>query len=250
VSEAIPLPFYKRTLVYRVLHWMFQPAYARRKHRQLMEKWAHHADARSFAWDWDAPNFNRIALVNLLLAKKAGPSYLEIGCADNSLFDSVPVARKTGVDPQRGGTHRTTSDAFFAQNQERFDVIFIDGLHTYEQVRKDVVNSIECLAGGGWVAMHDMLPKNWIEQHIPVISATAWTGDVWKVAFELASTDGVDFKILKIDRGVGVFRVTKRDVRLNDRFQSLRDQKFSFLYDNIKELPLIDWQDAQEWLRS
>lgn len=31
----------------------------------------------------------------------------------------------------RGGTHRMTSDAFFATNEEQFDLVFIDGLHHY-----------------------------------------------------------------------------------------------------------------------
>ena len=38
-----------------------------------------------------------------------------------------------GVDPLLGGTHRMTSDAFFAANADAFDLIFIDGLH---QVRR------------------------------------------------------------------------------------------------------------------
>ena len=248
--ELTQLPFYKRTIAYRVLHWMFEPYYARYKHRKLMERWSHHADERSFDWDWEAPHYNRIALVNLLLANKDDPSYLEIGCAENSLFDSTPVNRKTGVDPRSGGTERTTSDDFFAKNKARYDVIFIDGLHTYEQVRKDVVNAIGCLADGGWVAMHDMLPKDWIEQHVPVISRTAWTGDVWKVAFELARTEGIEFKILKIDRGVGVFRLTSPGARLVDRIEELREQNFAYLFDHIHELDLVEWPDAQAWLHS
>lgn len=212
-------------------------------------KWAHHYDDRTFDWDWPAINFNRIAAVNRLLSKKPDPAYLEIGCATNALFNSVLARNKVGVDPACGGTVRKTSDAFFADNQKTFDVIFIDGLHHYDQVRRDVINAIRFLNQDGWVALHDMLPRTWLEHHVPQIN-DVWTGDVWKVAFELAQTEGVDFKILKIDFGVGVFRLTRPNVTLKDLTATLAGQQFSYYYDNISKLPIVEWDDAQDWLES
>ena len=115
------------------------------KRAYLQLRWGNHVDSRSLNWDWSETNFNRIAVVNLLLNKFKNPSYLEIGCASNSLFDSVPVEKKIGVDPSSGGNVRKTSDDFFKANDINFDVIFIDGLHTYEQVRRDIINSIKSL---------------------------------------------------------------------------------------------------------
>lgn len=241
----------KRNFIYRGIQYLFvRPFYYRLKEYFLVRKWAHHADERKFNWDWDATNFNRIAVVNLLVSKKANSAYLEIGCASNTLYNSVHALNKVGVDPSKGGSVRLTSDDFFKQNKSTFDVVFIDGMHTYEQVRKDVVNTIQCLNPGGWVAMHDMLPRDWMEHHVPIVTRGFWTGDVWKVGFELANTDGIDFKLLKIDNGVAVFRVTKENVVLKDMRAELNDKEFSYLYDNIGALPLIDWQDAQGWLRS
>jgi len=241
-------PSYERSYLYQALKHLqvLRPLY----YKILLKKWAHHSDARRFDWDWRETNYNRIAAVNLLLSKVSEPSYLEIGCASNALFNSVPVLHKVGVDPVSGGTERKTSDDFFKSNTTQFDVIFIDGLHTYEQARRDVINSIKCLKENGWIALHDMLPRDWTEHHIPVVTRDVWCGDVWKVAFELSQTDGIDFKILKIDYGVGVFRVLKRDVVLKDLTGELRDKEFSYYYDNIKALPVVDWKDAQQWLRS
>lgn len=42
-----------------------------------------------------------------------------------------------------------------------FDVIFIDGLHTYEQVVKDINNSKKCLAKDGIIALHDYTLPDW-----------------------------------------------------------------------------------------
>ena len=51
--------------------------------------------------------------------------------------------------------HRNGADAFFEQNDEMFDLIFIDGDHRYEQAKKDLDNSMPCLAEGGIIAYDD-----------------------------------------------------------------------------------------------
>ena len=239
----------RESLLVKTFHHFFEPIRSRLKHRWGVRKFADRADARRFDWNWKQINFNRIALVNILLSGKADPAYLEIGCASNALFDSVPVLNKIGVDPASGGTIRATSDEFFAANSAKFDVIFIDGLHTYEQVRKDVINAMKSLQPGGWIALHDMLPRNWIENNVPMVSLEAWTGDVWKVGFELAQTEGIEFNIVKIDHGVGVVRITDRNAVLKDLTRELRDRAFSYYYDNIDRLPIMEWDAAQSWLR-
>jgi len=220
------------------------------QNQYLSYKYLHHSDNRELKWDWKAVPFNRIALVNLLIGKFSKPRYLEIGCAGNTLFNSVYAINKTGVDPASGGNVRKKSDDFFKSTKVKYDVIFIDGLHTYSQVRKDIINSIEHLSKGGVIVMHDMIPRNWKEQHIPILTRGLWTGDVWKVGFELAETEGVDFKILKIDCGVGVFRLTKNNVVLKNLSSRLEDKEFTYFYDNLKKLPIIDWYEAQKWLHN
>ena len=44
------------------------------------------------------------------------------------------------LDPAEGGTHRMTSDQFLAITKKKFNVVFIDGLHEYEQCQKDCIN--------------------------------------------------------------------------------------------------------------
>jgi len=235
---------------YRTTAYLLRPLYSFLKQKYLLNKWSHHSDSRSLDWKWGKTNYNRIAVVNLLLSKFQNPSYLEIGCESNTLFDSVPALKKIGVDPVSGGNVRKTSDAFFENNDVRFDVVFIDGLHTYEQVRKDIINSIESLNKGGWIALHDMLPSNWTEHHIPRVSNGNWTGTVWKVAFELILTKGIEFKLLSIDHGVGVIKVIDPKAMLKDLTSELSDKEFSYFYENIHKLPITEWSDAQEWLRS
>ncbi len=236
------------TFLVKTIKYFVLPFCAFVQGKILKVRWRHHADRRAFNWDWKSCNFNRVAAVNLLLSKFDDPIYLEIGCADNALFDSVSCTKKVGVDPASGGTMKMTSDEFFFQNETEFDVIFIDGLHTYEQVRRDVINALKFSHVNSWIALHDMLPRNWVEHHVPCISHGAWTGDVWKVAFELSKTEGIDFKILKIDRGVGIFKVIKKDVVMADFTKELRGQEFSYFYENLNSLPVTEWNTARQWL--
>ena len=233
-----------------VARYHLGPLYVKYRQRYLLSQWRNSAHSGFFDWDWKKIPYNRIALINFLRAGKPDGKYLEIGCDENAVFHAIPAVYKVGVDPTRGGTHRMTSDAFFARNNEKFDVVFIDGLHTYEQVRQDVINAMKCLEAGGWVALHDLLPRNWIEEHVPIISLGDWNGDVWKVAFELANTEGVEFKLLKIDRGVGVFRLTSPGAQLSDMRRTLQSTRFSYLFDHIGDLPLVEWQEAFAWIQS
>jgi hypothetical protein len=239
---------FKQTPIYKALRYLTDPMRIGFKIKRRLLKYGHNSYNKSFDWDWGKTNFNRIALVNLLVSRKADCAYLEIGCAANDLYNSVPVPNKVGVDPQNGGTVRKTSDDFFQTNESYFDVIFIDGLHTYDQVRKDIINSIKFLKRGGWIAFHDMLPRSWMEHHVPYLGLGPWTGDVWKVAFELSQTDGIDFKILKIDCGVGVIRLTKDKPTLIDLTNELSGKQFSYFYENVSKLPIVEWDNAQEWL--
>ena len=219
--------------------------------REARLKRRHQADRVEgrFDYDWAAIPHTRAAVVGLLMSKAPAGRYLEIGCAGNELFDTVMATDKTGVDPARGGTHRMTSDAFFAAHPgERFDVIFVDGLHLYDQVRRDVVNALAALKPGGWIAIHDMLPRDWIEEHVPQISTRAWTGDGWKVAFELLASPGLEFRLIAIDHGVVVVRPVRTDAALADLGPEIGAARFGYLFENFARLPVVDYAAARDWI--
>ena len=211
----------------------------------LKLKYRKNAHPKIFEWNWDKKNFNRIAVVNFLIAKTGGltSKYLEIGCQSNTLFNSVASIKKSGVDPVSGGTHQMTSDDFFLSNKEKFNVIFIDGLHHYEQVRKDAINSLNSLEDGGWIAFHDFLPANWEEQHIPRLNSD-WTGDCWKLAVELTYAQDLDFKIIKIDNGVGLLQKKSSNWFIPDLSKKLKTAGFEKFVENIEKMPLYSFYEA------
>jgi hypothetical protein len=193
--------------------------------------------------------YNRIAFINKAISKFTDCNYLEIGVADNTTFNSIPLPlkNKIGVDPSSGGTHRMTSDEFFSKNQKKFNVIFIDGLHIYEQCQKDCINSLNFIEEDGIILFHDFLPQNYLQERVPRKSAS-WTGDVWKVAVELTYSEGMNFKIANIDYGVGILKPEK-NAKYN-KMPELNKMNFNdFVNQFYKNLPIISSEEAIEFIK-
>lgn len=147
---------------------------------------------------------NRLASIN------SARKYLEIGVARGGTFLKVNVASKTAVDPsfkfkiqdhEEDGLSffETTSDYYFsnlAQPGDKFDLIYLDGLHTFEQTFRDFCASIA----------HSHAKTIWlIDDTVPISLASsiadqkkfreikralndnrpAWMGDVYKVVFAI-----------------------------------------------------------------
>ena len=214
-------------------------------HKELKEKHSNFCDT-IIQIDWDKILFNRVSFIIAATQKFSGCRYLEIGCDNNICFKSIPVINKIGVDPNRGGNIKVTSDNFFKNNKNRFDVIFIDGLHIYEQCRRDVINALKVLDKNGYIFLHDMTPRNWAEENVPRLKNTLWTGDIWKVAIELSKTKGIDFFVINADMGVGALRKKEENIVYHDDFENLKDLKFKdFL--NLNES--INYIDPEEGIK-
>lgn len=192
--------------------------------------------------DWPDTR-ERYHLINALIERNQYSSYLEIGCRNDYCFAKVNIALKVGVDPEHGGTLRLTSDAFFAQNTERFDIVFVDGLHTYEQVRTDVLNALACINEGGVIVMHDCLPSNATAQlDKPLVNQ--WNGDVWKAFVEVRTWPGVEAATCLIDQGMGLIvkRPNTAPLPLKGPF---KDLKYAQLQKNFRSwMRLINFDEA------
>ena len=124
-------------------------------------------------------------------------SYLEIGVRNG---DSIALskAKSIGVDPaykiseeiQLGPNvtlREATSDDFFAEpdplapfDEPTVDLAFIDGLHLYEYVLRDFMNTEKYAAPGSVIIFDDILPRKTVEAARDR-ETRAWTGDVWKI---------------------------------------------------------------------
>lgn len=205
----------------------------------------------SLDFDWGKINYNRTALINYIVNlhhKNKNAAYLEIGCAGNATFNSVFTVKKTGVDPDQGGNIKLTSDVFFDTQKEKFDIIFIDGLHTYEQVKKDFINALSVLNKNGVIILDDMIPRNWKEHQTPRVQ-TRWNGDVWKLLFDLPLLKGIEYRVLLIDSGQCVV-FPKSKIEITDEFSNSNMEKFQFdyFYEHFKEIPTLELDEGLSWI--
>lgn len=153
----------------------------------------------------------RSAILNTLVEKYGYQSYLEIGQGNRDQnLDWIQCRIKIGVDPapNLNAAYRMTSDEFFALNNDRFDLVFIDGLHHADQAERDFVNALDALNDNGTIVVHDCNPTSEEWQLVPPPKkARAWTGDVWKAWVKWrASRPDLTMYVVDVDFGCGVIR--------------------------------------------
>jgi hypothetical protein len=177
----------------------------------------------------------RYDIINKIIIKRNYTSYLEIGCFKDETFNQINIKKKIGVDPVSGGNLRMTSDQFFIENKEKFDLIFIDGLHVYEQVIKDIFNSIKVLKENGIILVHDCLPRKlWYQT--PTRMSDTWNGDVWKAIVECRTLENIDTYTCLADEGIGVIKVQKNNNLLNLNLSNFKNLKYKEYYTNRESL--------------
>tara|TARA_B100000035_G_scaffold260830_1_gene231787 strand:- start:834 stop:1511 length:678 start_codon:yes stop_codon:yes gene_type:complete len=190
-------------------------------------------------------NYYRWDLIKYLIDKYKYTNYLEIGCDQDQLFSKVQIQNKIGVDPVSGGNIRKTSDDFFKDNDKKFDIIFIDGLHTYEQVKKDILNSVHCLTQNGIILVHDCMPDSLSKQAVPRYRML-WNGDVWKAIVDLRQNENLEIFTCEMDQGIGIIRKNKNSSVLNIN-KPINHLKFEDYFKNYKEyLRVISLDDLKK----
>jgi predicted O-methyltransferase YrrM len=161
------------------------------------------------------------AIAKLIGAK----SYLEIGVSTGRTFVSVDVPHKVAVDPrfrfdvaahQAPGLHfhQTTSDEFFEKHprSEKFDLIFLDGLHVFGQTLRDFRNAIEVAHEGTVFLIDDVVPMDEFSAlpdqrgarqarlDATGVRRKGWHGDVYKVIFAIHDLHP-EFSFVTIESG-------------------------------------------------
>tara|TARA_A100001234_G_scaffold217161_1_gene224163 strand:+ start:1105 stop:1782 length:678 start_codon:yes stop_codon:yes gene_type:complete len=177
-------------------------------------------------------NYFRWDLIQYLINKNKYSDYLEIGCDQDQLFSKIKIENKIGVDPYSGGNVRKTSDDFFKDNKKKFDIVFIDGLHTYNQVKKDILNSLDCLKEGGIVLVHDCMPDSLSKQAVPRYRMI-WNGDVWRAIVDLRQREDLEIFTCEMDQGIGVIKkeINSSILKIEKPVINL---KFKDYFDNYK----------------
>lgn len=202
--------------------------------------------------------------INHLIHKFNLQSYLELGLhkRENN-FDLIKCKFKISVDPlpECLASFTGTSDEFFEYNTRArlhnylgadvdasysFDIIFIDGLHHSEQVRKDFINSLMCLNDKGFILIHDTDPKEERYAVWPRMEPRRWNGDVFKFITELPGYSQIDWRTPDIDaNGLTVVKRSNR-VKYESPFKGCDWKTFN---ENRKQiLQLCSKEEFEQWI--
>jgi hypothetical protein len=199
-------------------------------------------------------NFNseikRFHVINYLIEKYNLINYLEIGVFKGENIREVQALHKDGVDPGVEGysplevNYPISSDKFFelikGHNEIKYDLIFIDGLHEYSQVKKDIENSLNHLQPYGFIVMHDCNPVSY-EAQLPNRQTIAWNGDVWKAFVEFKQNNShYDCCVVDIDFGIGVI---KNNSNLFNSIPLINMDYQTFNSSRKDHLNLITWNE-------
>ncbi len=192
----------------------------------------------------DFHNINRNSIINHLIKKYNYKSYLEIGVYNCSHFNEVYIDEKFGVDPSpkeddptykywKDKIHKSTSIQFFMNldENEKFDIIFIDGCLYEYNVMKDIENGLKHLNNNGTILLHDCNPpseflqrddyskRHYGSKKYKVIwnnrayTDRHWNGKVWKIISKLRATrSDLEVCVVDADWGVGIIRYGQQEL--------------------------------------
>lgn len=162
-------------------------------------------------------------ILQMVLDTYRNPIYLEIGVESANNFFPIKAKNKIAVDPKFSFStlrkiywcgknprnllaqyYEMTSDSYFVDlpRDSRFDVVFIDGLHTYQQSLNDLFNALRHLSNTGVIVLHDCNPLN------ENASLPTANGDVWRTICHLRSLRA-DLCVFVLDCDYGLGFVTK-----------------------------------------
>ena len=116
-------------------------------------------------------------------------------------------------------------------------------MHYYNQVKKDISNSLKVLNPNGIILLHDCLPNNHYEQAVPRCQMT-WNGDVWKAIVECRTNNEIDTYTCYADFGVGAILKRGNKNILNINNQDFSKLKFEDYFYNFKSyMNIIEFDD-------
>ena len=76
-------------------------------------------------------------------------------------FEQIKSYFKNEILNNQVEIHRTTSDEYFLNNKFKFDLIYIDGNHLYDFVKRDISNSLNFINSEGIIVLDDYKLKGW-----------------------------------------------------------------------------------------
>ncbi|AEW02976.1 hypothetical protein A4D02_03005 [Niastella koreensis] len=160
--------------------------------------------------------FDHISFLELMAKWIKPEHYLELGVRDGKCFKRLSAFATTavGVDMQpisyslkrNMKFHLGTTDDYFASikgTSVKFDLVFIDADHSYEQSLKDFMNAKEHMIEEGFIFLHDTHPYD-LSMTEPELCS-----DTYKTALYIKQHLADDFEIITLPFNPGLTMTKK-----------------------------------------
>ena len=132
-------------------------------------------------------------------------------------FLHIRCTHKVHIGIGSAGGDEKAYETFFEQNDDKFNLIFIDGIHTEAQVSKDIDTAYKCLAPGGIILIHDCLPPDaWHQRELEEYNeGENWNGTAWKAALRIFNQSKHKCSVVDTDWGCGIIDTSHDQVPAN-----------------------------------
>jgi len=188
-------------------------------------------------------------------------TYLEIGTLHGETL-ALAKCQSISIDPNPAVDRNVisgkpscfffnmTSDRFFSDFdveqilQAKIDFAFLDGMHLFEFLLRDFINTEKHVKANSVIAMHDCLPcDTWMaeRQQVPAELSRSqhpawWTGDVWKI-IPILKKYRPDLQVTVIDANpTGLVLATNLDPA-----STILKDKYSYIVAEFAELSLSNF---------
>lgn len=225
---------------------------------------------------------NKTDIIQTLVNGIKAITYLEIGVERGDSFFQIKAPRKIGVDIKFriirscisgrkkilkkylqnlksnifNRYYQMSSDYFFRKHSKLFkkrkiDIAFIDGLHEYNQVIRDVNNCLNNLNNNGIIVLHDCNPKaekvTRPRSEIMGEITERWMGDVWKaIVYFRSCRDDLNVFVLDADSGIGIITKGRPERLLTYSMDDITNLSYRDLEKNRVEMLNLKSQEQLE----
>lgn len=220
---------------------------------------------------------SRIQLINAIIKAANFKNYLEIGTRDGTSLYNISCKNKIAIDPnfiiskkeklkrkifdlknaRKTYYFEQTSDAFFQKEANtilqkigNIDISLVDGMHTFEQALKDVLNQLKFINDRSVIVLHDCFPvsepasysynsQDFHRRFEHPKWSGEWNGDTWKTITYLLKKypNDLDVFVFNTDYGLGIVQ-RKNNKPLDKNIDySIYDEISKLTYDDLMRDP-------------
>lgn len=166
-------------------------------------------------------------------------SYLELGVWKGENHAHIKSKDKTSVDNKMPADYQMSTDDFFALNERRFDIVFIDADHLVEGGLRDYNNAVKVC--DKFIIMHDLYPDHGVQ----ATEDGSFAGNIYRLLYHIISTKAkIKYYVLDGDCGMTVFFPPFKSFKLEDM-----DLKVPFVELTRTSLARFNIKQMQEILK-